>query len=55
MGFEPRRIAEESFAFAGFEFLGNVSPAPIEQAGRNVNAPAIPFFALAEFRHLHAL
>ena len=40
MGFEPSRIVH---IHEGSRFLGNLSPALIDQVGETVNAPATPF------------
>jgi uncharacterized protein (DUF362 family) len=50
MGFEPARIMH---ICEGSKFLGNASPALIDQVGETVNAPATPFQLVPEFRHLH--
>jgi uncharacterized protein (DUF362 family) len=52
MGFEPDRIVHIR---EGSRFLGNASPAVIDQVGETVNAPATPFQVVPEFRHLYAL
>jgi len=50
MGFEPSRIVHIR---EGSRFLGNASPALIDQLGETVNDPATPFQVVSEFRHLH--
>jgi len=52
MGFEPDRVVHLR---EGSRFLGNASPALIDQVGESVNAPATPFQAVPEFRHLYDL
>jgi len=52
MGFEPQRIAHLR---EGSRFLGNSSPALINQDGETVRAPATPLQLVPEFRHLYAL
>jgi len=52
MGFEPSRIVHIR---EGARFLGNASPILIDQVGETVNAPAIPFQVVPEFRYLQAL
>ena len=49
MGFEPDRIVHIR---EGSRFLGNASPALIDQVGETVVIPASPFLAVPEFRHL---
>jgi uncharacterized protein (DUF362 family) len=51
MGFEPIRITH---ICEGSKFLGNTCPALIDQVGEALNAPAIPFRVVPEFRYLHA-
>ena len=51
MGFEPGRIVHIR---EGSRFLGNASPALIDQAGETITTPAIPFHVVPEFRHLYA-
>jgi uncharacterized protein (DUF362 family) len=51
MGFEPDRIAHIR---EGSKFLGNLSPALIDQAGEVPKPPTIPFQVVPEFRHLYA-
>jgi uncharacterized protein (DUF362 family) len=51
MGFEPSRVVHIR---EGLRFLGNASPALIEQIGETVNTPATPFQVVPEFRHLYA-
>ena len=51
MGFEPERITH---ICEGSKFLGNTSPALIDQVGETVNAPATPFQVVPEFRYLHS-
>ena len=52
MGFEPERIGHIR---EGSRFLGNASPALIDQVGETANAPATPFQVVSEFRRLRAL
>jgi uncharacterized protein (DUF362 family) len=52
MGFEPERIGHIR---EGSRFLGNASPALIEQVGETANAPATPFQVVPEFLRLRAL
>lgn len=52
MGFEADRIAHIR---EGARFLGNLSPALIDQAGEIPEPPATPFQVVPEFRHLYAL
>ena len=49
MGFQPERIAHIR---EGSKFLGNSSPAFIDQIGEIVNVPATPFQVLPEFQNL---
>lgn len=51
MGFEPERIVHIHEAS---RFLGNASPAFMDQVGETVTAPATPFQVVPEFRHLYA-
>jgi uncharacterized protein (DUF362 family) len=51
MGFEPDRIVHIR---EGSRFLGNASPALIDQAGETVATLTIPFHVVPEFRHLYA-
>ena len=51
MGFEPGRIAH---IHEGSRFLGNASPAFIDQVGETVQPSATPFQVVPEFRHLYA-
>ena len=51
MGFEPARIIHIR---EGSRFLGNASPALLDQVGETVNAPEMPFQVVPEFRHLYA-
>jgi hypothetical protein len=51
MGFEPERIVHLR---ESSRFIGNLSPALIDQVGETVNAPATPFQVVPEFRYLHA-
>ena len=51
MGFEPGRIAHIREAS---RFLGNASPALIDQLGETVVVPTTPFQVVPEFRYLHA-
>jgi Domain of unknown function (DUF362) len=50
MGFEPDRIVH---LHEGSRFLGNASPALIDQVGETVDGPATPFQVVPEFRYLH--
>ena len=52
MGFDPDRIVH---IHEGSRFLGNASPALIDQVGEIVNAPTKPFQVVPEFRHLYVL
>jgi len=52
MGFEPDRIVHIR---EGARFLGNLSPALIDQAGEIPRPPTTPFQVVQEFRHLYAL
>ncbi len=52
MGFEPDRIVHIR---EGARFLGNASPALIDQAGEIPRPPTTPFQVVPEFRHLYAL
>jgi uncharacterized protein (DUF362 family) len=52
MGFEPDRIVHIR---EGAKFLGNVSPALIDQVGEVLIPPATPFDVVPEFRHLYAV
>ena len=52
MGFEPDRIVHIR---EGAKFLGNLSPALIDQLGETLEAPATPFQVVPEFRQLYAL
>lgn len=52
MGFEPDRIVHIR---EGARFLGNASPALIDQAGETPRSPTTPFQVVPEFRHLYAL
>ena len=52
MGFEPSRIVHIR---EGAKFLGNVSPALIDQVGESVTPPTTPFDVVPEFRHLYAV
>ena len=52
MGFEPERIVH---IHEGARFLGNLSPALIDQAGESLKAPTSPFSVVPEFQHLYAL
>ncbi|HEY3615818.1 MAG TPA: DUF362 domain-containing protein [Candidatus Sulfotelmatobacter sp.] len=52
MGFEPERIVHIR---EGARFLGNLSPALVDQAGESLNAPTSPFSVVPEFQHLYAL
>jgi uncharacterized protein (DUF362 family) len=52
MGFHPDRVIHIR---EGSRFLGNASPAIIDQVGEIVNVPTRPFQVVPEFRHLYAL
>jgi uncharacterized protein (DUF362 family) len=52
MGFEPDRIVHIR---EGAKFLGNISPALIDQVGEAATPPTTPFDAVPEFRHLYAV
>jgi uncharacterized protein (DUF362 family) len=52
MGFEPDRVVHIR---EGSRFLGNASPAVIDQLGETVQSPGSPFQVVPEFRHLYAL
>jgi uncharacterized protein (DUF362 family) len=52
MGFEPDRIVHIR---EGAKFLGNVSPALIDQVGEALTPPTTPFDVVPEFRHLYAV
>jgi uncharacterized protein (DUF362 family) len=52
MGFDPDRIVHIR---QGSRFLGNASPALIDQVGEIVTSPTKPFQVVPEFRHLYAL
>ena len=49
MGFEPGRIVHIR---EGSKFLGNCSPALIDQVAEKVDAPTTPFQTVSEFQHL---
>ncbi len=51
MGFDPDRSVHIR---EGSRFLGNSSPARIDQAAETVSAPTMPFQVVPEFRHLYA-
>jgi uncharacterized protein (DUF362 family) len=51
MGFEPDRITHIR---DGSKFIGNASPALIDQVGEPVNVPANPFQVAPDFQHLRA-
>jgi uncharacterized protein (DUF362 family) len=51
MGFEPARIVHIR---EGSRFLGNAALSLIDQVGEPVDAPAIAFQVVPEFRYLHA-
>jgi len=51
MGFHPERV---SHIREGSRFLGNASPAFIDQVGETVQPPTTPFQLVPEFRHLYA-
>jgi uncharacterized protein (DUF362 family) len=52
MGFEPNRVVHIR---EGAKFLGNVSPALIDQVGEVLTPPTTPFDVVPEFRHLYAV
>ena len=52
MGLHPDRV---SHIREGSRFLGNASPALIDQIGETVNPPMRPFQVVSEFRHLYAM
>ena len=52
MGFEPDRIPHIHEAA---RFLGNSSPALIDQAGEALRRPDVPFQVVPEFRHIWAI
>jgi uncharacterized protein (DUF362 family) len=52
MGFEPDRVVHIR---EGAKFLGNLSPALIDQVGEIPSAPTTPFQVVPEFRRLYAL
>jgi len=52
MGFEPDRVVHIR---EGAKFLGNLSPALIDQVGEIPQPPTTPFQVVPEFRHLYAL
>jgi uncharacterized protein (DUF362 family) len=52
MGFEPDRIPHIHEAA---RFLGNSSPALIDQAGEALRLPDVPFQVVPEFRHIWAI
>ena len=52
MGFESCRIVH---LHEGSKFIGNASPALIDQVGETVVIPTVPFQVVPEFRHLYAL
>ena len=52
MGFEPSRIVHLR---EGSRFLGNASPALIDQVGETVTPPTTPFQVVPEFRCLHVV
>jgi hypothetical protein len=49
MGFEPDRIVHIR---ERARFLGNASPALIDQVGETIHAPAFPFQVVPEFQNL---
>jgi len=51
MRFHPERV---SHIREGSRFLGNASPAFIDQVGETVQPPTTPFHLVPEFRHLYA-
>ncbi len=52
MGFEPDRVVHIR---EGAKFLGNLSPALIDQVGEIPQPPTTPFQVVPEFGHLYAL
>jgi len=52
MGFEPDRVVHIR---EGSKFLGNLSPALLDQVGEIPSAPTTPFQVVPEFQHLYAL
>ncbi len=52
MGFEPDRIVHIR---EGSRFLGNSSPALLDQVGETLTPPTTPFQVVPEFQYLHAL
>jgi uncharacterized protein (DUF362 family) len=52
MGLHPDQIVHIR---TGSRFLGNSSPALIDQAGEVLTMPTTPFQVVPEFRFLHAL
>jgi uncharacterized protein (DUF362 family) len=52
MGFHPEAV---SHIHEGSRFLGNASPALIDQVGETAASPAMPFAVVPEFRYLQAL
>ena len=52
MGFEPDRIVH---IHESSKFLGNSSPALLDQVGETLTPPRTPFRVVPEFQYLHAL
>ena len=52
MGFEPDRVIHIR---EGSRFLGNTTPASVNQVGEILTLPATPFKVVPEFRYLGAL
>jgi uncharacterized protein (DUF362 family) len=52
MAFEPGRIVHIR---EGAKFIGNASPALIDEVGEGVTSPETPFQVVPEFEYLHAL
>ena len=51
MGFVPGRIVHIR---EGSKFMGNASPALIDQVGETLARPTTPFQTVPEFQYLHA-
>jgi uncharacterized protein (DUF362 family) len=51
MGFEPGIIVHIR---EGSRFIGNASPAPVDEVGETILAPTTPFRLVPEFRYLYA-
>jgi len=51
MGFEPERIVHLR---ESSRFIGNLSPALIDQVGETLQPQTTPFQLVPEFRHLYA-